>query len=557
MVDDNSHSALKILEFQTHRLPLAILLFIAFWSVFYANGNVEIDLMEARNLVAAREILQNDNWLIPTMNGEIRITKPPLPTWFAALTSQSSGGTDELSLLRLPSAIAALLLVFFTYGLAWTMTRDRALAFMAAAILASNFMVMKMGHRATWDIFCHMFMLGALWAYMLGMLGNRGWPVFALFGGLMGLSFMSKGPVSFYALLLPFLLSYLCIYRVDPLRQKWRLLLFAVVVAAVISSLWPLYIMSFHPEALVSMVQQETDAWAHKHTQPFWYYLDFPVYGGLWLVVTVAVLIEPFARKRVGSIQQYRFLLLWLVFDILLLSVIPEKKHRYLLPAMIPMALLCGTLLRGIMLRYYQGLQQRGDRVVVNLHMGLIAVIGVGCPVFLFYHLRTLDQRASLVVFVPVIAGFLALVAGSWLYFRRKDLAGLFFLTLLQFCLIMFLYMTYYRDLGVTNPEYKSMELVDSARLSPETEIFQLGNWLDIKHVWDLKRRVNRWQAEEVLSLLDNGKTIAVISTGDPRRQLARLIDRKISVTTIDWFDYNENSPEREKTHLSLVTLAE
>ena len=545
-----------MLEFQTHRLPLAILLFIAFWSYFYASGNVQMDLMEARNLVAAREILQNDNWLIPTMNGEIRITKPPLPTWFAALTAQSAGATDELSLLRLPSAIAALLLVFFTYGLAWTMTRDRAAAFIAAAILASNIMVMKMGHRASWDIFCHMFMLGALWAYMLGMLGNRGWPMFALCGGLMGLSFLSKGPVSFYALLLPFLLSYLCIYRVDPLRQKWRLLLLAAVVAAVISSLWPLYILNFHPEALLSTVQQETDAWANRHIQPFWYYLDFPVYSGLWLVVAVAVLIEPFARKRVTSIQQYRFLLLWLVFDILLLSVIPEKKHRYLLPAMIPLALLCGMLLRGIMLRYSQGLQQRGDSVVVILHIVLGTVFGVACLGFFFYHLQIVDQRASLFVLVPIIAGYLALVGGSWIYFRRKNLAGLFALTLLQYCLIIFLYMNYYRDVTITNPDFRVMEQVDSARLPPEVEIFQLGSWLDIVHVWDLKRRVNRWQTEEVVSLLDNGKTVAIISTGDPRIQLAELIDRKIVVTTIDWFDYNEKRPSRHKIHLSLVNIA-
>jgi 4-amino-4-deoxy-L-arabinose transferase-like glycosyltransferase len=557
MLDDNRHSAAKILEFQSHRLPLAILLFIAFWSYFYANGSVEIDLMEARNLVAAREILQSDDWLIPTMNGEIRISKPPLPTWFAALTSQSAGGTDELSLLRLPSAIAALLMVLITYGLAWTMSRDRAVAFMAAAILASNIMVMKMGHRASWDIFCHVFMLGALWAYMLGMLGNRGWPVFALLGGLMGLSFLSKGPVSFYALLLPFLLGYLCIYRLDPLRQKWRLLLLAVGVAAVISSLWPLYILNFHPEALLSTVLQESNAWANRHTQPFWYYLDFPVYGGLWLVVAIAALIEPFARKRVKSIQQYRFLLLWLVFGILLLSVIPEKKHRYLLPAMIPMALLCATLLRGIMLRYYQGMQERGDRVVVILHMGLGAVFGGACLGFFFYHLRIVDQRVPLIVFVPVIAGFLLLLVANWICFRRKNLAGLFVLTLLQYCLIIFLYMNYYRDVNITNPDFKSMGQVDSTQLPPETEIFQLESWLDIIQVWDLKRRVNRWQTEEVLSLLDNGNTIAVISTGDPRGQLAALIDRKIIVTTIDWFDYNEKRPARNKTYLSLVNLAE
>ena len=98
-----------------------------------------MDLMEARNLVTAREIIDNDNWLIPTMNGEVRLANPPLPTWFVALVSLSAGGgTDDLSLLRLPNAIAATLLILFTYGLCWTMSRDRRLALMAAVILATN-----------------------------------------------------------------------------------------------------------------------------------------------------------------------------------------------------------------------------------------------------------------------------------------------------------------------------------------------------------------------------------------------------------------------------------
>jgi hypothetical protein len=88
-------------------------------------------------------------------------------------------------------------------------------------------------------------------------------------------------------------------------------------------------------------------------------------------------------------------------------------------------------------------------------------------------------------------------------------------------------------------------------------EIYVLDNWLDIKHVWDLKRKLHRWQTDDFLALLDSGKTVAVISTGDPREKLARLTDDRAIVTTIDWFDYNENNAEKEKTFISLVRLAD
>jgi hypothetical protein len=183
--------------------------------------------------------------------------------------------------------------------------------------------------------------------------------------------------------------------------------------------------------------------------------------------------------------------------------------------------------------------------------------LGIIIPGYLFYQLRIVEQQAPLLVFIPIFAAFLALITGAWIFFRRKNLAGLFFLTALQFCLVTFLYMDYYRDVGILNPEFKSMEKVDSKVLPPETEIYVLDKWLDIKHVWDLKRQLHRWQPDDFLALLESGKSVAVISTGDPREKLARLTDDRAIVTTIDWFDYNENNAEKEKTFISLVRLAD
>ena len=48
------------------------------------NSHIVPDIMESRNLIAAREMVEEGNWLIPTMNGELRLAKPPLPTWISA-----------------------------------------------------------------------------------------------------------------------------------------------------------------------------------------------------------------------------------------------------------------------------------------------------------------------------------------------------------------------------------------------------------------------------------------------------------------------------------------
>jgi 4-amino-4-deoxy-L-arabinose transferase-like glycosyltransferase len=542
-------------EMPSHTLSVVLLLFICFWSFFYNIGVMEVDLMEARNLVTAREILDNDNWLIPTMNGEIRLAKPPLPTWFAALASLSDGRSDNLAWLRIPNAISSTLLILFCYGLCWTMSRDRTQAFMAAAILATNFLVMGVGHRATWDIFCHSFMLGALWAFMDGMRNDRGWPVFAIFGTLMGLSFMSKGPVSFFAMLLPFILSYLWVFKTADFRAKWPLILFAFAICIFISGLWPFYIWKFHPEAMLTTFSVETDAWINRHLRPFWYYLRFPLYSGLWLFIGFAALAVPFARKRVKSVEDYRFLLYWLAFSVLLLSVIPEKKLRYLLPAIIPLAMLSGTVLRGILDSYRQGTVQKGDAIVTLLHASLIAIVALLYPGLFFYNQYFTVGNENLWLYLFVFTFSIAVAVSCWFCFKSRNLFGLFALTVVQFCFITILYMGYYDDLSYSNPDYKIMKEVDPAVLAPAETIFRMRDGLSIRYVWDLNRKVKEWNVETAKALLENGKTIAVIAAGDPNEALHQALEGDLDIQLIDNFDYDEDRAHRVKTTLSLVSL--
>ena len=63
---------------------LLILLIVCYFSFFIHNQVIYADIMESRNLVTAREIVTEGNWLVPTMNGVLRLEKPPLPTWVAA-----------------------------------------------------------------------------------------------------------------------------------------------------------------------------------------------------------------------------------------------------------------------------------------------------------------------------------------------------------------------------------------------------------------------------------------------------------------------------------------
>ena len=63
-----------------------------------------ITIMEARNFITAREMVDDGNWILTTMNGEPRYQKPPLPTWLSAVFGLKLG-SDSLFGLRFPAIL--------------------------------------------------------------------------------------------------------------------------------------------------------------------------------------------------------------------------------------------------------------------------------------------------------------------------------------------------------------------------------------------------------------------------------------------------------------------
>ncbi|WP_051538461.1 ArnT family glycosyltransferase [Prolixibacter bellariivorans] len=240
---------------------LLALLVITFFAFMIHNGVLDANIMEARNLVTAREILQHHNWLVPTMNGVLRLEKPPLPTWIAAIMMQLFG-QDSLAILRIPAALSAMLLVFFLFKLTKELTRDEHLPLLAGGTVATSFYIFFMARTITWDIFCHSFMLGAIWMLYRGW--NRkeqAWKEFTWAGVLMGLSFLSKGPVSFFALLLPFLIAFFASYGFSGAKMQWKPLMVALGILLAFSTWWPLYIYFQHPEFSAYVAEKESAAW--------------------------------------------------------------------------------------------------------------------------------------------------------------------------------------------------------------------------------------------------------------------------------------------------------
>lgn len=397
-----------------------LILLVSFFAFFVNNRIVPADLMESRNLATAQEMVRTGNYLVPTMNGELRLEKPPLPTWIAAGIEHIVPG--NLSAQRCGSAFAATMMALFLYLLVARLTASRNIAVTAALIFATCFNPVMMGRTVSWDIYCHSFMMGAIYFLVRGFSSRcRGTGWMLLSGIFMGLSFLSKGPVSFFALLLPFLIAYAMVLRPD-IKGKGLPVLILLITALISSLWWHGYLFLAHPGTMAEVAGKESSAWISYNVRPFWYYWQFPAEAGIWALFWVTSIVCFFTRRKPGRQRRiYAFSIIWLLMSLLLLSLIPEKKTRYLLPVLVPGAINIALYLWNIA-RNPQG---RANRFLFRANAWVIALILAALPVVIYMQfVRSGMMPVLLFAVIAVVYSLLAVIIVTALY-RRKGRIGI------------------------------------------------------------------------------------------------------------------------------------
>ena len=373
-------------------IHVGIILIVCLFSFFVNNQVIPADIMEARNLATAQEMVRYGNYLLPTLNGELRLEKPPLPTWIAAGIEHLAPG--NLVAQRWATGLSATLMVLFLFLIMKQLTQHRGISLMVSLVMATTVNVILMGRTASWDIYTHSFMLGAVYFFMSGMDGKGAqWRYFLLAGLFIGLSFLSKGPVSIYALLLPFLISYFIVYRTGTNGKKGALA-GMLITGLVVSCWWYMYTWFFQPDMAAGVIQKESAAWLNYSVRPWYYYWQFPAEAGIWALYWVVAIGYFFVNKHTAYRKAYLFSLLWFLGTLVLLSVIPEKKARYLLPLLVPGAMLIGLYL----VQMVKGRHTKSEKVIFCIPATIISLILLALPVAL-YILFYREKQVSPIIF--------------------------------------------------------------------------------------------------------------------------------------------------------------
>ena len=388
------------------KYPLALLSGVVLLMLLVHLKVPDITIMEARNFITAREMVQENHWVFTTINGEARYQKPPLPTWLTAI-SGIVFGINNVFALRLPAALMVLFSGICIYFLSLKLNLPKKQSVNNSLILVTSFYIFAIIIEAPWDIFAHGFMLAGLYFLFRFFEEKYGtWKNAVLAAIFVGFSIMSKGPVSLFAVFLPFLISYGIVFKFKGFKTKFLPLMGFVILFIIIGSWWFLYVRLADPKAFLEIAAKETENWSSYNIKPFYYYWNFFLQSGLWAIPALISLLYPYLIKRVEHKKAYQFSFWWTIIAVILLSVIPEKKARYLVPVLIPLAINTGFYIQYLM-NSFSKLKQKTETLPVYFNFGLITFISISVPFALFFLLNGAWQQHLISYVLTSLSTFL------------------------------------------------------------------------------------------------------------------------------------------------------
>jgi len=307
---------------------------------------------EPRFAAIVRHMIDENEYIIPKLNGEPLPWKPILVYWLMAIPAKATGEVSSLT-SRLPSALSALGILFLLY---WFIKKNigRKIAFFASLILITNYTFLEQAKCAIIDMTLTLFMLLALIFFYLGYTEKKDQKLYYTFVYIAcGLAMLAKGPVG---VIVPFLVIFvflICEKRLSHLKefiQVRGILFFAVTVipwfiaACLIGG--KEYESGVRGYAYELIIRQNVIRFFHAfdHIQPFYYYVDrvfthyFP--WSLLLPAAIILFLKDFKRYKQSGTEKivfYRFIWVWFLSVFFFFSFSKSKRSQYILllyPAM-------------------------------------------------------------------------------------------------------------------------------------------------------------------------------------------------------------------------------
>lgn len=324
---------------------------------------------EARVLETGREMLELGNWVVPHFAGEVRLEKPPLPYWASALAYLLA---DEVSVTAARFVVTVLGMLMLLA--AWSIARavgNRKTALLVLPVMASFLLFNTEFRKVTTDPFLAAFttvaLAGFAWAFRRP--GRVGAACLAFAYLFVSLALLAKGPIA---------LAFTAIgaFFIRPrhgqaVARAWYWHALGLLLASAPVAIWALLVMQQLPDALalwryeiLGRVTGDVEELRGR-----WFYLPA-------MLSAVLPLLLPFLAGVLRGLRQRDPIALWFAAGMGFLMLLSSRKAAYLLPMMVPAALLTAQCLARLQDCKEEGRWLAWAQLGVNLLL-IAALLGV------------------------------------------------------------------------------------------------------------------------------------------------------------------------------------
>ena len=396
---------------------------------------------EPRVAGIAAEMGRSGDMIVPRLNGEPFLEKPPLYFWAASTVFILFG--ENTYTARLPSALAAICGVALVFFLARSMGFSALTAFISAFILATSTGYWGIGRKCIIDMMLCLFTTCAVVCFFQARRSLQRKMLWST-GFVLSLScaVMTKGLVG---LAIPLsALSVWLLLEKDFSLKAWGLLSMGSLLCLIPVGIWIWLIYNTLGWDAVYEV-----AWTnnfgrftgthHSHIRPFFFYLiRFPKNFFPWVLFLPLALIFHLRKIREWNMPNSSlFFVAWLGIPFILLSLSAGKRDLYLLPLYPAAALLVGTAF-GSMLE---------DRKTSTKWFSVPSAILAGAIILVSLSFCGIAIYFKQPFFICLLVSLPGLCLGAWTcrQLTKKNMPGFF--RILVAALVV-LYLTF--DIGIS-----------------------------------------------------------------------------------------------------------
>ncbi len=362
---------------------------------------------EGRRVIIAQEMLRSGDYIVPRVEGEVYLNKPPLYNWYLALIFRISGEISELT-ARLSSVITAFFTSLFLSIFWMVVSGIKDIRFILPGIIFLTLPeVIDKAIKAEIDMtFTFFITLSILTWFYLSEIKMKKFPAYILSMGLLSFGTLTKGiqaPLFFYSGLIPYLvyrkrfrelfsfyhLTGILVYLI--IFMSWFLpLIEKVELDKVLSHWWMEILVRGEPLKRGGFLR-------HIIEFPLEYFLKHMP----WIIFLFLWKDKSLRDSKFHDLTIYS--MLFLLFSVPLYSLIPGARLRYLLPLSGALVILITIPLSSIISdeRYHSSLLRR-----FRFIFGIFIIIGMlSMPVFIYHYKISINPVMVISILFLLLTG--------------------------------------------------------------------------------------------------------------------------------------------------------